>query len=104
MPLLQPDDLNVGDFITVHSIKVGDEESQPQPIFGQAFTILSIERPFVAVEHYASKTRITLDERFMNFQRVSKEFAEAQVDPRPQGDPLMMLMGAIGGRQRRKGN
>ena len=90
--ILAPDDLNKEMLVTVHSIKGSDEH---MPLMGQAFVVKAVERPFVVLHHYATKQVIpALDERIFQFMKVSQEFADAQVDTRPQKEhPMMAFFG-----------
>lgn len=73
--LLQPDDLEVGTYITVHSIKGSD---QPMPFFGQSAKIVVIELPYVVIQPVGGDETATIDIRYLNLMAVSEEFVKAQ--------------------------
>jgi len=73
--LLAPDDLEVGKFIAVHSVKGSD---QPLPFFGIASEIKAIDLPFVVVKPVSGNETATIDVRYLNLMRVSEEFVLAQ--------------------------
>ncbi len=80
--ILAPDDLRVGDLVAVYNLK--NEPTELAPIMGQAITVTAIELPFLVGIPVSdpSKSPLTLDIRFLNFMRVSKEFAKAQTPRR----------------------
>ncbi len=82
MSLLAPDDIKVNDFIAIHSHQ---EHDHLMPVFGHAFKVKAVQRPFFVVEHFATKDRVTFDERMFKFMKVDEDFAKAQVEPpKPQ--------------------
>ena len=73
--LLEVDDLEIGKFIAVHSVKGTDE---PMPYFGTASQIKAINLPFVVVHPVGSADTATVDVRYLNFMPVTEEFVQAQ--------------------------
>lgn len=73
--LLAPDDLEVGKFIAVHSVKDSD---QPLPFFGIASEIRAIDLPFVVVKPVGNHETATIDVRYLNLMPVTQEFVQAQ--------------------------
>lgn len=73
--LLAPDDLEVGKFVAVHSVKGSD---QPLPFFGIASEIRAIDLPFVVVKPVSSNETATVDVRYLNLMPVTDEFVQAQ--------------------------
>jgi hypothetical protein len=78
--ILAADDLEPGQLIAVYNIK--QNPNDPAGILGQALIVKAINLPFVVAESYVSHEILTLDDRFLNFMRVTKKFAEAQKDVR----------------------
>jgi hypothetical protein len=76
--IVQPDDLEVGQFYAVYGLKNGSEE--PVQISGMAFKLLAMNLPFVVGKMAADPAHppLTFDTRFLNFMRVTDEFAQAQ--------------------------
>jgi hypothetical protein len=76
--LVQPDDLQVGEYYAVHGIK--NDPAEAHPIFGQAFRLKAVNLPFVVgtlvsdPEHPA----LTFDVRYLNLMRVTPDFVKAQ--------------------------
>jgi hypothetical protein len=75
--ILPEDDLSVGDYICVYSIKRFDE---PEPIMGQSMLVKAICLPFIAAELQSdpNKPVLTLDVRYLNLMKVTKEYVDAQ--------------------------
>lgn len=70
--MVAPDDLTVGRYFCVHSMKPSPDE--PSPIAGQAFKVLAINFPFFVGKMVSDPTQtITFDVRFLNVMRVTKE-------------------------------
>jgi hypothetical protein len=84
--ILAPDDLEVGGLYTVHSLKGSD---QPIPIAGLAFRVTAINLPFF-VARLANPTvpPVTLDVRYLDFMRVSEEYAKAQAGADQPESPI----------------
>ena len=79
--LLAPDDLTVGKYVAIHSIKGlrsvnGSNESLP--FFGDAAVITAINLPFVVARLVASNNIVTLDVRHINLMPVTDDFVRAQ--------------------------
>jgi hypothetical protein len=72
---LYPDDLEVGKYVAVHSVKGSND---PMPFFGVASEVRAINLPFMVVQPVGSKDTATVDVRYLNFMPVTKEFVEAQ--------------------------
>jgi hypothetical protein len=100
---LQADDLEVGKYIAVHSIKGTDH---PRAFFGQSAQIKAIELPYLVILPVGSDETATIDIRYMNVMAVSDEFVKAQTPPPPKEMPqgaeqiLTMLAGRLGGMKR----
>ena len=73
--LLAADDLAVGKYIAVHSIKDSD---QPLPFFGIASEIRAINFPYVVVKPVGNHETATIDVRYLNLMPVTQEFVQAQ--------------------------
>ena len=74
--ILREDDLQIGQTICIHGLKNSDEPTQ---LMGQAMKIQAICLPFVVCKPYAEcLTSLTLDFRYLNLMKVSKEFPEVQ--------------------------
>lgn len=105
----QPDDLEVGSFYTVLGLK--RHKNRPIPIAGQAFKVTALSLPFMVVELAVpgGHPPVTLDTRYLDFMKVDRDFALAQVgsnvEPTPQ-HPLAELFGgqAVFVQGRRKPN
>jgi len=84
--LLYVDDLNVGDYIAVHSMK-GDPNHKE--ILGIALKVKAVELPFVLGQPVMNSKHppVTLDVRYMDLMRVSEEYARAQAS----SDPIMSI-------------
>lgn len=92
---LQPDDLEVGKYITVHSIKGSD---QPLPFFGHSAQIKAIELPYIVILPTGNDETATIDTRYLNLMAVSEEFVKAQTPPpRKTPEGLEQLFSAIAG-------
>jgi hypothetical protein len=76
--LLAPDDLMVGKFIAVHSLK---RSSQPLPYFGHASEVMAINLPFVIVRPVGGHAPATLDVRYVNLMSVTDDYVRAQAAP-----------------------
>lgn len=73
--LVAPDDLTVGKFVAVHSVKGSD---QPLPFFGHASEVMAINLPFVVVRPVGCHDTATIDVRYLNLMPVSDDFVRAQ--------------------------
>jgi hypothetical protein len=73
--LVQYDDLENGQLICVHSIKGSNDAA---PIMGQAMTVNAVCFPFFMATLYSNDEPLTLDARFLNLMKVTKEFADVQ--------------------------
>ncbi len=75
--IVQPDDLNLGEWYTVYSLKSNPEE--PVQICGMAFRIAAMNLPFIIGRLSSDPANpVTLDSRFLSFMRVTDEYAAAQ--------------------------
>ncbi len=76
--LIQPDDLQVGDFYAVHGKKADTDE--PIQISGLAFKLTALNLPFLVGKLACDPAHapITFDARFLNFMKVSEEYVQAQ--------------------------
>jgi hypothetical protein len=76
--LVQADDLKLGEYYAVHSLK--KDRSVHLPIAGQSFKVTAIDLPFVLGWMVPDPDHpvVTLDVRFLNFMKVSPEFVQAQ--------------------------
>lgn len=73
---VQADDLEKGQLLAVHSIKDTTENNQ---IMGQAFKVAEICLPFMTVNLVSSPWHVvTLDARYLNFMRVTEDYAKSQ--------------------------
>ena len=72
--LLAPDDLMVGQFIAVHSLK---GSSQPMPYFGHASEVMAINLPFVVVRSVGVNAPATVDVRYVNLMPVTDDYVRA---------------------------
>ena len=79
--LLAPDDLMVGKFIAVHSLK---GSSRLWPFFGHAGEVMAINLPFVVVRPVGRHQTATVDVRYLNLMAVTDDFVRAQA-PHEQG-------------------
>lgn len=78
--VIHPDDLKENEYYTVHALKGKYKKDGPQAILGQAFLVKAIQLPYLVGFLTADGTQpITLDVRDLDFMRVSKAFAAAQV-------------------------
>lgn len=85
--LVAPDDLTVGKFVAVHSVK---GSNQPLPFFGHASEIMAINLPFVVVRPVGGHDTATVDVRYLNLMPVTHDFVRAQAPYQPgvgQGHP-----------------
>jgi len=74
--LVHADDLAVGKYYAVHSIK---NTADTHPVFAQAFQIKAMNLPFLVGEIVSDPARpVTFDVRYLNFMRVTPEYVEAQ--------------------------
>jgi hypothetical protein len=78
--LLAPDDLTVGKYIAIHSLKgvIVTEVAGPLALFGDAAVITAISLPFVVARFVVSNTVATLDVRHLNLMPVTDDFVRAQ--------------------------
>ena len=73
--LLAADDLEVGKYVAIHSVK---GSNRAHPFFGHAGEIRAINLPFVIVKPVNNPEIDTLDVRYLNLMPVSDEFVRAQ--------------------------
>jgi hypothetical protein len=75
--ILAEDDLEVGQYVCVYNLKKTDEGA---PIMGQSLHIKAICLPYFVGQLLSdpSEPVLTLDCRFLNLMKVSKEFVDAQ--------------------------
>lgn len=73
--LIEADDLEVGQYVCVHSCKQHDD---CVPIMGRSLKIKAICLPFFVGQLTCGQS-VTLDCRYLNMMRVSEEFVKAQV-------------------------
>lgn len=76
--IVAEDDLQVGQHVCVHSLKKNPEETAN--IMGETFQVKAICLPYIVGQLLSQpgKPTMTLDCRFLNLMRVTKEFLEAQ--------------------------
>ena len=75
--LVAPDDVTVGRYYCVHSLKPAPDESLS--VAGQSFKVLAINLPFVVGKMVSDPTQtITFDVRFLNFMRVTPNYVKMQ--------------------------
>ena len=79
--LLAPDDLTVGKYVAIHSLK---GSSQSSPYFGHASEVMAINLPFVVVRSVGDHETATVDVRYLNLMAVTDDFVRAQA-PHEQG-------------------
>ena len=77
--LLAPDDLEVGQFIAVHSLKGSNEILG---CFGMASEIRAINLPYIVVRFVSGGEIETMDVRYLNLMPVTQEFVQAQAPHR----------------------
>ena len=73
--LLAVDDLEVGKYVAIHSVK---GSNQAFPFFGHAGVIRAINLPFVVVKPVGNPELDTLDVRYLNLMPVTDDFVRAQ--------------------------
>ena len=80
--LLAPDDLKVGKYVAIHSVKgvIVKEVAGPLALFGDAAVITAINLPFVVARFVASNNIVTLDVRHINLMPVTDDFVRAQTE------------------------
>jgi hypothetical protein len=91
--IMAEDDLEVGQYICVYNLKHHPESAEQ--IMGQSMLIKAVCLPYIAAELQSEpqKPTLTLDVRFLNLMRVTKEYVEAQskgacpVPKRKKADP-----------------
>lgn len=94
--VLPEDDLNVGDFVCVYSLKRRPDDGAS--IMGQSLEVKAINLPFFVAQLLSdpSEPVLTLDCRYLNMMRVTKEFVDAQREGAKQnaasGPPPQMNM------------
>jgi hypothetical protein len=91
--ILAEDDLEVGQYVCVYNLKKTDEGA---PIMGQSLHIKAICLPYFVGQLLSdpSEPVLTLDCRFLNLMKVSKEFVDAQKEgakTQQSGPPMMEL-------------
>jgi hypothetical protein len=71
------DDLAIGQFVCVYNLKKTDECA---PIIGQSLEVKAVCLPFFVGKLLSdpSEPTLTLDCRYLNLMRVTKEFVDAQ--------------------------
>jgi hypothetical protein len=76
--VMAEDDLNVGDYVCVYSLKKTPEDGAP--IMGQSLHIKAICLPYFVGQLLSdpSEPVLTLDCRYLHLMRVTKEFVDAQ--------------------------
>lgn len=76
--MLAEDDLEVGQYVCVYNLK--KEPNEGAPIMGQSLHIKAICLPYFVGQLLSdpSEPVLTLDVRYLNLMRVTKEFVEAQ--------------------------
>lgn len=81
--ILPFEDFEVGQYVCVYNCRQSPEE--PMPIMGQSMKIKAICLPFFVVETLVPEMPpiMTLDVRFVNMMKVTKEYAEAQTMAQP---------------------
>ena len=90
--MLAEDDLEVGQYVCVYNLKKTPNEGAP--IMGQSLHIKAICLPYFVGQLLSdpSEPVLTLDCRYLNLMRVSKEFVEAQKEgAKQQGPPPQMM-------------
>ncbi len=93
--VMAEDDLNVGDYVCVYSLKKTPEEGAP--IMGQSLHIKAICLPYFVGQLLSdpSEPVLTLDCRYLHLMRVTKEFVDAQKEGaklNAQQGPQQMMM------------
>lgn len=73
--LLAVDDLEVGKYVAIHSVK---GSNQAFPFLGHAGVIRAINLPFVVVKPVGNPELDTLDVRYLNLMPVTDDFVRAQ--------------------------
>lgn len=81
--IVQPDDLEIGEFYAVYGLKRDSDE--PVQISGMAFKLLAMNLPFIVgkLAYDPAHPPLTFDSRFMTFMRVTHDYVQAQ---RPSGE------------------
>lgn len=76
--IVQPDDLEIGEFYAVYGLKSGS--SKPVQISGMAFKLLAMNLPFLVgkLAYDPAHPPLTFDSRFMTFMRVTPDYVQAQ--------------------------
>ncbi len=75
--ILQADDMNVGDWITIHSLNGSDYH---HPDCGVAFQISGINLPFLMIKPaYNINRNCVMDTRLFNLMRLNDEFVQLQL-------------------------
>jgi hypothetical protein len=75
--LVAADDLTVGRYYCVHSLKAALDE--PLPVAGHSFKVVAINLPFFIGRLVSDPTQaLTLDVRFLNVMRVTPDYVKAQ--------------------------
>jgi hypothetical protein len=79
--LVHPDDLQVGRFDAVHSIKNGPTETHP--VLGRSFKLKAINLPFLVGELVPDPAHpaLTFGGRYLDFMRVIPDDVRAQTPP-----------------------
>jgi hypothetical protein len=80
--ILDVDDLDPNDLVTVHSSKITEDAIPAQ---GMAFQVKVIQLPFICCQIIGNGQPCVLDSRYVNFMRISKEYADAVVGKFPEG-------------------
>ena len=89
--MLAEDDLEVGQYVCVHSLK--RQPNEVAPIMGQSLQIKAINWPYFVGQLLSDPCEpiLTLDCRFLNMMRVTKEFVDAQREGAKQEQAAEMM-------------
>lgn len=71
--IIQPDDLVVNKFVTVHSWKI---KCMDRSYLGEPLLIKNISLPYIQVRSFRNDWNVTLDTREANFMWITKEYVE----------------------------
>jgi hypothetical protein len=76
--MLREDDMEVGQFVCVYNLK--QQPNEMAPIMGQSLEIRAICLPYFVGQLLSDPDQpiLTLDCRYLNLMKVTKEFVEAQ--------------------------
>jgi hypothetical protein len=73
MGILSVDDMEINQFVTVHSSKITQDCIQSM---GMAFQVKAINLPYIACQILGGPSCV-LDSRFVNFMRISQDYVNA---------------------------